>query len=242
MRERDEPRCHGIRASVQKCSLRGRTFDKDGVARWGGIGLAGGMKTHRIPSLALWGAVLLLVSGCIAPKAFIDLKYRDAAVSDLRPRDPLVSIVLETEFQLNGKPRSGQAKLVRAAVVKALDASRVLAATPANPVTTGGPGRLRVVVNDIADLGDAAGKGFVTGLTFGASGSEVVDAYEMTASLELPGRSPAERRYQHAIHTVIGSHAAPANMEPLPLSQAFDRVVQDMIFNFIRDLQKDGVL
>lgn len=196
----------------------------------------------RLLSFAIWGAVLLLLNGCIAPKSFVDLKYRDATAADLRPKDPPVAVVLEPEFQLNGKPRNAQAKLVRAAVVKALDAARVLAVVPGNPPPGAAAGRLRVVVNDIADLGDAASKGFVTGLTFGASGTEVVDAYEMTVTVELPGRSRIERRYQHAIHTVIGAHEPPQHMEQLPLSSAFERVVQDMIFNCIRDLQKDGVL
>src|SRR5215831_10009127 len=87
-------------------------------------------------------------------------------------------------------------------------------------------------------MGAAVGKGFATGLTFGLAGSEVVDGYEMSVSYTPVGGSPMCRKYKHAIHTTIGALKAPSGMQPAPLADAFDQVVEDMLLNFLRDFQQ----
>jgi hypothetical protein len=61
-------------------------------------------------------------------------------------------------------------------------------------------GLLRVVIDDQADMGDAAAKGFGTGLTFGLAGSLVTDVYVCTASYTVGGKT-VETTVQHALHS-----------------------------------------
>lgn len=48
---------------------------------------------------------------------------------------------------------------------------------------------------NVGDTGDAAGKGALTGLTFGAKGSQVRDGYVFTATFRAVGKQAATQTY-----------------------------------------------
>jgi hypothetical protein len=89
--------------------------------------------------------------------------------------------------------------------------------------------RLEVMLDNVADLGGAAGKGALTGLTFGAAGSMVTDGYVFTATFRPVGRPAVTKVYRHAIHSTIGSADGPPNLAAEPSTQAaFDKVVEGL--------------
>jgi hypothetical protein len=182
----------------------------------------------------------VICTGCTASKAYIDPKFRDADYLSIKASDSPRPVLVTATFQTNGKPNKQLHTLVRKKVTKVLAATRVFT-EPAN-AQTNQAGRLEITVNNVANIGGAVGKGVGTGLTLGLAGSEVVDGYEMTAIYTPTGGSPVTKTYKHAIHTTIGVHSAPEGMEPVPSADAFDQVVEDMLLNFLRDLQKDGNL
>jgi hypothetical protein len=100
---------------------------------------------------------------------------------------------------------------------------------------------LSFVLNNVADTGAAAGKGFGTGLTFGLAGSHVTDGYEMTVRL-TQGTTITERAYSHAILSTIGNASGPPGLTPVSLGAAFNQVVDDLVLNAIKDLQAAGML
>ena len=110
------------------------------------------------------------------------------------------------------------------------------------PVADGEKGEILVVVNNIADVGDAKSQGFATGFTFGLVGTEVVDAYEMTVVVTMKGKVVARATASHALHSVIGNASIPQGVEILPDGAGFPRVLEQMLIQALRDIQKTKAL
>lgn len=101
---------------------------------------------------------------------------------------------------------------------------------------------LKVDMDNVGDMGTAMAKGFGTGLTFGLVGSTVKDGYVFTATYQRPGLPPIQKVYKHAIHTTVGNKSGPEGLEPLTPSSAFDRVVEGLVLNLVKDLQDENAL
>jgi hypothetical protein len=90
-----------------------------------------------------------------------------------------------------------------------------------------GVDQLEIVLDNVGDVGDAAGKGALTGLTFGAKGSQVTDGYVLTATCRATGKQAVTKVYRHAIHTTIGNADGPPGLVAEESVQAaFDKVVE----------------
>lgn len=183
--------------------------------------------------------VLLLIVGLALPGCVtsyvMPLLPRVTPSDVLAVRDPR-PVVLVVEFQTNGSPRSIASKSVRKKVSGILTTAKVFSAITSERAES--TDELKIVLNNVGDLGEAAGKGALTGLTFGISGSTVTDGYVMTATFTRVGRSPVEKTYRHALLSTIGNAPGPAGLTPMGLRQAFDQVLQDLVLNLIIDLQK----
>ena len=97
-------------------------------------------------------------------------------------------------------------------------------------------------MNNIADLDEAAAKGFGTGLTLGAAGSAVTDFYDIKIELYMGDEPPLTKTYKHAIVTTIGNKPAPLDVEPTTVSDAFGKVVEDAMLNFVKEMQAQNLL
>jgi hypothetical protein len=184
--------------------------------------------------------IALATSGCLSTKSYLDPQFRRATLVDVKPSDNPVSVLVEASFQVNGENEPAVDKLVLNAVIKVMRATKVFSSIALNkqPNTP----NLKIVVNDIGDMGAAGAKGFGTRLTYGLVGSEVVDNYEMTATYTPAGGSPITKIYKHALHSTFGVHTAPPGMEQVPRELAFDQIMEDMLLNLFCDLQKEGAL
>lgn len=194
----------------------------------------------RSGKVALVLVFTLLATGCLTTKSYVDPTLPDVKYTDLTRRSPGEKIAVNVEFQTNGKPKPEVSKAVLDKLVLTLRATGVFAdvITQADPAND----RLDVVMNNVADMGKAVGKGIGTGLTFGLAGSLVTDGYEFKATYRPVGKDPVVRNYKHAIHTTVGNKKGPPGLQPVPVGQAFDMVVEDLVLNLLRDLQKDGYL
>ena len=194
-----------------------------------------------------WAKLLLLLAhttastGCLSIKSYVDPKFRDATYQSVRTPETPTPAVVTCEFQMNGKHgHKNQDALVRRKAMRVLTSTKVFSEVEASAGAS--VGQLQIRINNVGDIGGAVGKGFATGLTFGLAGSEVVDGYEMTVIYTPAGGSPTTKVYKHAIHSTIGAHAPPPGMQPVPLADAFDQVVEEMLLNCLRDFQRDGVI
>jgi len=194
------------------------------------------LRTLSLFAFAL--SAILLLDGCTS--SYVDPVYKDVTMADLKAPQQRYRIRLTTEFQTNGSPNSYANRLFRQRVEEALNKTGVVQIVADND--SGPAAGMHLVMNNVGNLGDAAAKGFGTGLTFGLVGSLVTDGYEFLASYTPTGGSAISRNYKHAIHTTIGNAEGPSDLPPLSVDAAFERVVSDLVMVFVRDLQQQGLL
>jgi hypothetical protein len=183
-------------------------------------------------------ALLMLtsLSACISSKSYVDPQYKTSAGDQIKPVAKKHLIKVEVEFQRNGKHLAKIDKILQADVEKALNISGVVSPDKNGTAT------IKVTLNNVADLGNAAAKGAGTGLTLGLAGSDVQDLYEVNIDMTQSNGNVVHKTYKHALRTIVGRKAPPANVELTTPANAFSKVVEDLILNFIKDMQKQKLL
>lgn len=180
-------------------------------------------------------ASILLLTGCIVPKVYVDPQFRAPSSSEMVAANPKPVKLVVTGLT-NQKPNKAATKVWTKEVTVALEKSKAFTLTEAADAAV-----LEIEINNVGDVKDAMAKGFVTGMTFGLSGSVVTDRYVMTATYKENGATAFSGEYKHALHTVIGVEDAPIQgVTPTSLREAPGRVAEDMILNFVRDFQSKG--
>ena len=193
------------------------------------------MKLLKLTILLL--ALVVTLSGCIAPRTIVDPTYGNTKYEDIsRPSAPK-KLFVSAEFQRNGEHYPKADASLKDIVERVLRASGVV--SPANDAVSG---EINVVVNNFGDRGSAAAKGFATGLTFGLVGTTVTDYYEMKVVIYMDGKVITKDGIKHALHTKIGMGSTPEGVEVLPVQTAFERAIEQMLLNAIRELQQSGEL
>jgi len=202
------------------------------------IGNAIGFRKMKIlKSTILLLVLFAILSGCMAPKTIVDPTYGTTKYDDIsRPTAPKKFMVL-AEFQRNGQHYPKVDSTLKDIVERVLRASGVV-----SPATDSAFGEMDVVVNNFGDRGNAAAKGFATGLTFGLVGNTVTDYYEMRVAIHTNGKIVTKDGIKHALHTKIGMGSTPPGLEALPIQTAFERAVEQMLLNAIKEFQQSGVL
>jgi hypothetical protein len=186
-------------------------------------------------------ALMAAATGCLSVKSYVDPQLPRVGYADLLARRDPRPVVLTVAFHLNGEPATGPAATARDAVRAVVDRSKLFPSVLDS--ATDDVDRLEIVLDNIGDMGEAAGKGALTGLTFGAAGSMVTDGYVFTATFRPVGKPAVTRVYRHAIHSTIGNTDGPPGLvaEESPRA-AFDKVVEGLMLNLLLDLQKEEQL
>jgi hypothetical protein len=179
----------------------------------------------------------LALTGCISSKSFVDPSVQKLSYDDLTKKAEPLKLKLSVEFQRNGVPYPRADSTLKDNTERVLRGTGVI--TPAESQTVG---EIKVTVNNIADTGSAAAKGFGTGLTFGLAGSTVMDAYEMTISITANGKTINRTAIKHALFTAIGNTSLPPGIESVPPNVGFGRVLEQMILRALQDMQAAGEL
>ncbi len=193
------------------------------------------MKSQKIVFLTIFVASL---SGCISPKTYVDPSFSKATYDDINPVVDKYESEILVEFQRNGKLFERANKEVRGHVERTLRATGVI-----TPSLEDANISVKVTVNNVADMGEAAAKGFGTGLTFGAAGSLVTDYYKITIEFTDSNGKKLTENYKHALHTTIGNKSAPFNnVESTTPADGFGTVVEQTLLNFIKEMQAKGLL
>ena len=178
---------------------------------------------------------VIVLTGCISPKSYVDPTFGKTTYNDIQSVEKKYDSLITVEFQRNGKKFDAAISEVKKHVDKTLRATGVI-----NPTSNNSDITIKVIVNNVADLSDAAAKGFGTGLTFGAIGTTVTDYYEITVEY-TDSEGSLIKSYKHALHTTIGNEKAPfENVNPTTLAEAFGIVVEQTLLNFVGDMQKSG--
>lgn len=139
------------------------------------------MKKIKLFSIAVSMAVATQLTGCLSVKSYVDPAYKTIGYSNIeRPSQP-IPVTVVTEFQRNGVviPKAG--KELQSIVDRSLRATGVF--SPSVQSNVANQAKLHVTANNVADLGEAAGKGALTGLTFGAVGNAVTDNMNLNLNI-----------------------------------------------------------
>ena len=182
-------------------------------------------------------ATLALLTGCISPKSFIDPTQSKLTYESVKRSSTPLKLTLVTEFQRNGEHFPKADSTLRDTTERVLRASGVIV-----PTTEASVGQVRVVVNNVADRGAAAAKGFGTGLTFGLVGTTVMDAYELTLVVNTGGKTYSSSVIKHSLFTAIGNTTTPEGVETMPIGVAFQKVVEQMLLRALKEAQDSSAL
>ena len=194
----------------------------------------------RLLVMVFASVVLLTQAACLTSKSYVDPELKKVVLQDLEQRENPAPIYLIVEFQTNGKPNLRATNQVFDQVTATLRSTGMF--TEVRSAASDDAATMQIVMNNVADMGSAVGKGIGTGLTLGLAGSMVTDGYVFTATFTAPGMEPVIKEYKHAIHTTIGNKRGPQGLTPVPIGQAFDQVVRDLVLNLLEDLQTEGHL
>ncbi|HDZ58225.1 MAG TPA: hypothetical protein ENI17_15335 [Pseudomonas xinjiangensis] len=192
------------------------------------------MKANKVVSVAF---IALALGGCVSSKSYVDPKYKEVSYSDVSRVQDLYGVRVNVDFQRNGKSLPAVNNELRSSVERVFRASGVVI-----PTTGATDLDIKVTCNNVADMGGAATKGAGTGLTLGLVGTAVTDIYQVTIEFRQGGEL-ITKRYDHAIHTTIGNKASPVQgAAPTSPANAFSGVVEDVILQFLKEMQQKDVL
>lgn len=193
---------------------------------------------NTVSKLVVAGIACVTLSACVTTRSYVDPQYHRAGYDQIyRLNDP-VSVMVDAQFERNGQPYPAVDSELRQVVERTLRATGDF--TPTSSL--GDSGVIQVVANNIADLAAARAKGFGTGLTFGAAGSTVTDAYEFQFTYRGADGKEHQHSYQDAIYTTVGNASPPVVADPTTPALAFEKVIEDVTLNFVKDLQAEGAL
>jgi hypothetical protein len=179
------------------------------------------------------------LSGCAT--AYVDGALKNVNLSEVqKPARPTDAQLLFT-FQTKGTANARATEALKADVSKLVEQSGLFAVVGGDPALSGSI--INITLNNvpITDQGDAAAKGFATGLTFGLVGSAVTDGYICTIEYLPPGGSAkVSKTSRHAIHTTMGAKGAPENaVKAKNLEDAVRTMTRQVVTEALKELSKD---
>jgi hypothetical protein len=192
------------------------------------------LSKRALVSIIISCSVLL---GCAAPKSFIDPSIPKVSYDDIRKSSDPLKLKLIVEFQRNGEHYPKADSTLKDETERILRGTGLII-----PTDVGSIGDIKVTVNNISDLGAASAKGFGVGLTFGLAGTTVMDAYELSISINANGKTVTRTAIKHALYTAIGNATLPEGVETVPTNVAFGRVLEQMLLRALQEMQKAGEL
>lgn len=193
--------------------------------------------TRRACARLFLASAVLLLAGCA--NFYVDGNTREVPVAAMaRPVQPK-PVQLVVEFQTRGVTNARATTQTKAMVADAVRSTGLFSEVRDTPEQ--GAGLLSVTLNNVPLTDNAAAKGFMAGLTFGAAGQQVTDGYICVVSYLAPGQSnPIVKTARHAIHTTVGAHAAPPNAWKAPSGQeAVRTMVRQIMSVTLNDLSHD---
>lgn len=196
-----------------------------------------GIAQGRPPLLAI--ALLGLAAlgaACSAPRSYLDPSPATISYADLRRPEAAQPLALSTAFQRNGQAFSGGDANLRGVTERVLQDSGIIA-----PVLSGADGQISVVVNNVS-RGDGIGRDGNT-TRFGLAGRTVADHYVMDVTIrsgvaDESSATPSSSRPRYFASS--SSADVPTGLDLMSSRTAFDRIVEQMLLQILREYQDSG--
>lgn len=189
---------------------------------------------HAARGIALLSCAFVL-TGCLTAKSYVDPTLPRVAKADITAPATPRPVQVMVEFRTKGSPNAAATAEVQPRVVAVAAESGLFSAVSRDPAGADA-GLLTVVINNVAVDGEnAAAEGFGVGLTFGAVGTMVTDAYVGTVTYSRAGETTTVD-VRHALHTTIGNKAGPEGLTALAPMEAVHQVIDQIVWNGLDQL------
>ena len=197
------------------------------------------------PSL-LWLAALtvVLLAGCstqrFAADYYLDPRPPRISYSDLTaPTNPQPVYLVFDMYSTQGSFPEATQKL-GPKIVHVLKESGLFSSVAS--VGSENIARVQISMRETAMLTGQETKALPKGLTSGLTGSRGAIVYSFTAYYQPPGAQAVKKVYPHAIHVVEGNSPELGDALPMTGGHAVDTMVEQVVLNFLRDLQTERKL
>lgn len=194
-----------------------------------------GLARHTALCMAV--GAMAAMGGCATP--YVDNRSR--AIDPAQYQRPASAHPVQVlfEFQSKGVANPQVTAFLKTRVVDQVRTSGLFSHVSDQPVDGGA--LLSITLNNVVLTDDAFSKGFITGLTLGIAGSQVTDGYVCTARYgEGLGAATLQKEKRHAIHTVLGAGAAPANStKAASMAEAVYAMTQQVLSQVLNELSSD---
>lgn len=189
---------------------------------------------RRARPAALFVVVASALSGCMSVRSYVDPTLAPISKAQIQaPATPgPVSVLFE--FRAMGNANARGTSALQGRVIAAVAESGVFS----NVSSVAGlpdAGILKIIIDNVGNQGNAAAKGFGTGLTLGLVGSMVKDGYICTASYTYKSKV-FETTQEQAIFSTVGNHVAPKGMTASSPQDAVNQVVDQLVWHSLKDL------
>lgn len=181
-------------------------------------------------------SLALSLSACMTPHSYVDAKLGETDYATLKKSAAPQPVQLLVEFQTKGVTNARATEYVRSHVYEQVAQSGLFSQVSYTPVQSGR--KLSIVINNVPLTDNLAAKGFGVGLTFGLVGTMVTDGYECTASYVEPGHDAVTTVVKHVIYSTIGNASGPEGLKPMPLQQASDTVLRQIVSKSLAELDQ----
>jgi hypothetical protein len=184
-----------------------------------------------------WGlttlALGLVVTGCVRiTGVYIDPTLPPASAAEVRPAKHPTAVQLLVEFRAHDVPKAGPTVFTQGRLLDIGRKSGLFSAMSTDPV----PGGRRLVVTIDDDAGPRTGSPEITGLTFGAAGTAVTDAYHWDVSYDVPDHAPISLAYEHRLISTIGVASGPPGLTSYSTGAAVTMITDQLGWSIMRDL------
>lgn len=186
----------------------------------------------------------LALAGCstqrFSASYYIDPKPPRASYADLvAPANPQPVYLVFDMYSAEGSFPEATRK-IGPKIVRILNGSGLFSSV-AN-VGSENIARIQVSMRETAVATGHDTRSLPPGLTSGLAGSRGAIVYSFTAYYQPPGKAALKKVYPHAVHIVEGDSPALGDALPMTGSHAVDVMVEQVMLNFLRDLQKERQL
>jgi len=193
-------------------------------------------------TIVLAGAIglALSLSACMTPHSYVDQSLGEPHYADLKKSASPQPIQLLVEFQSKGVANARATEAVKPRVYEQVSQSGLFSQVSYDPVPSGR--KLSISINNIALTDNVAAKGFGVGLTFGLVGTMVTDGYICTVNYVEPKHDAVTKVVKHAIYTTIGNASGPAGLQSMPIQQASDTMIRQIVARSLEEIDQSSDL
>jgi len=184
---------------------------------------------HAVRGLAVLSCAVVL-TGCLSMNSYVDPALPLVTKADIAAPATTRPVQIALEFRTKGNANAAGTAELQPRVI-AVAAESGLFSSVTRESAGADAGLLTVVIDNVAVEGEnAAAEGFGTGLTFGAVGNMVTDAYVSTITYTRGGETVSVD-VRHAIHTTIGNHSGPSGLTAVTPQEAVHQAIDQIIWN-----------